>query len=248
MAIATGTALALAAMGASAGTSAYSAKKQADMAKQAATLSPAGQQAQQGLVQQAGRLNTMGDRLLGQGTNDLERVAQYYRPLLAGDRAQVGQAIAPDVAAVTDVYRGAERSLDRSGVRGAQREQQAGELRRQKAGQIALMPMQQRGRAAEALAGLGSQYFQGGLGTIGESGRLLGSVYAGERGAATQGQGYMLQQGQQNNAAFQTGMGNIFNSALGWYAQRPQAPTLPSAPTSTPGFVPYRPTIQPNRP
>lgn len=248
MAIATGTALALAGMGAAAGSSMYSAKKQADAMRQASTLSPAGTAAQEAIGQQAGKLNTMGDRLLGQGTNDLERVAAYWRPLLSGDRAQVSQAIAPDVASVTDVYRGAERSLDRSGVRGAQREQQAGELRRQKAGQIALMPMQQRGRAAEALAGIGGNYFSTGANAIGEAGRLHGAVYAGERGAATQGQGYALQAGQENNRAFQTGAGNIFNSALSYFANRPGLPALPSAPTSTPGFVPYRPTVQPNRP
>jgi hypothetical protein len=230
-----------------AGASVYSANKQAKAAKEAATLSPMGVQAQQGLTKQAGRLNQMGDRLLGQGTADLERVGAYWRPQLSGDRAAVSQAIAPDVAATTDVYRGAERSLDRSGVRGAQAEQQRAELRRQKTSQIAQMPMMQRRAAADALAGIGGNYFSTGANAIGSAGNLLGQVYSGERGAATQGQGYMLAQGQENNKAFQQGAGQLFGSVLDYYKNRTPTQPLPAVHTSG-GYVPYAPSIQPNRP
>lgn len=247
MAIATGTALALGALG-SLGGSVYSAKKQADQMKQASQLSPAGVAAQQGLTKQAGKLNTMGDRLLGQGTNDLERVAQYWRPLLSGDRAQVQQAIAPDVASVTDVYRGAERSLDRSPVRGAQKDQQAGELRRQKAGQISLMPMQQRNNAAGALGALGENYFSTGANAIGQAGNLFGQVYAGERQTANQGQAYSLAESGRQNEALQRGAASGFFSLLDYYKGRSGGSPLPALPTGGSGMVPFKPPVPMNRP
>ncbi len=245
-----------------AGASIYSANKQAAAAKQAATLSPAGVQAQQALMQQGGKLNQQagmlsqtGQRLLGQGTNDLERVGQYWRPQLSGDRGAISAALAPDIAGINSVYSGANRSLDRSNVRGAQRDQQAGELRRQQAGQIALLPSQQRAKAAEAMGGIGSQFFQGGLGAIGQgaqtygqAGNLYGAVYGGERGAATSGQAQYLQQGQQNNQALQQGMGQIFTGALNYYQNR-GTPALPAGRLDTgtlPGGV-YGGTYQ-NRP
>ncbi len=250
----------------STGASIYSQNKQAKAAKDAATLSPAGVQAQQGLLkqggmlnQQAGKLSQTGDRLLGQGTNDLSRVSEYWRPQLSGDRGAISAALAPDIAGINDVYRGAGRSLDRSPVRGAQRDQQAGELRRQQAGQIALLPSQQRAKAAEAMSGLGSQFLGTGAGllgqgaqTYGQAGQAFASVYGGERGAATSGQAQMLQQGQQNNQAFQTGAGNMFNSVLDYYAKRPAGsggiiPSTHFGTGSLPGGV-YHPAITPNRP
>jgi hypothetical protein len=108
------------------------------------------------------------------------------------------------------------------------------------------------------MGGLGSQYFSGGLNalgqgaqTYGQAGNLYGEVYGGERGAATAGQSQMLQQGQENNQAFQRGAGQLFGGVLNYYQNRglPSLPTgrLPGTTGTLPGGV-YHPGVTQNRP
>lgn len=245
MAIATSTAIALAVAGAKAGTAAWQAKKQADAAKKAAQLSPAGQQAQTGLMNQASLLNKTGGSLLQRGDQALEGVQDYWTPLLRGDRAAIDSALAPDVAGITDVYRGANKNLDRAGVRGAQRDVATSELTRQRAGQIALLRPQMRAQAAGAMGELGINYLGQGAETLRGAGQTLAGVYQGERGAANIGLQNYLPAQQANSNSWMKGLAGLAFDVLDQYGgSKGRLPTSGRAPN----FVPYRPSISPNRP
>jgi hypothetical protein len=113
----------------------------------------------------AGRdLLGQGRALTGEGRGMLQGPANYYQTLLSGNRAAMSGAVAPAVAQLTGTYRGATRALQHSGVRGAARDQQAGELNRQRASQIAGLTTGVQGGAATALAGLGGQALGAGAG------------------------------------------------------------------------------------
>lgn len=236
MAVATGTALALAALGAGTGASMYSAKKQADAMKQQATLSPQGQQARGELINQGNLLNRTGAGLMQRGDRTLGDVEAYWKPLLAGNRAEMNQALAPETAQITDIYRGAQRNVQRSGVQGAQRDEQLGELNRQRAGQLALMRPTARRDAADALGKYGAGYLSEGVGLLGEAGRAYGAVYGGERGSADQAYGPYAAAQQQNSASLGRGLGGLlFNVAS-------MIPTGGPKPIQT---TPWKPPVAP---
>lgn len=130
-----------------------------------------------GLVNQGNATTAEGLATAGKGSN-------YYAALLGGNRALQSQAVAAPRAAITDVYRGAERNLDRSGVRGAARDVSAADLGRQKAGQISSLITGVQPGAAQALtntglsvAGIGGQQTGQGLASIGHAGSLLSGLY-----------------------------------------------------------------------
>lgn len=117
----------------------------------------------QQLVGQGQGLLTQGGQALQRGNETLSGPESYYNTLLRGGAGATAAAIAPDVANVTSVYRGAARSLDRSGPGGANREVAEAELARQRAGQIGGMVLAQRPGAAQALTGIAGQRQQAGL-------------------------------------------------------------------------------------
>jgi hypothetical protein len=120
-----------------------------------------------GAQQAAGGLARTGTNLLGatQGPRD------YWSTLLRGDRGAMQQATAAPRAAITDVYRGAERGLDRSGIRGAQRDVALGDLIRERASKIAGLTTGVQGEAAQNLF----QFGQLGAPLLGQA----GSIWAG---------------------------------------------------------------------
>lgn len=61
--------------------------------------------------------------------------ADYYNKILHGDRAALTSAIQPELTGVTEMYRGAEKGLDRMAP-GAGRDQARAELGRQRVGQL----------------------------------------------------------------------------------------------------------------
>jgi hypothetical protein len=118
--------------------------------------------AQQGLLaQKQGRL---GDQIgvFAQGQHSmaqpaLQKAMQYYTQLASGSRSGIQGALAPSIGALTETYRGAENGLMARSNPGASRDRQLGELARQKAGQLGLMPFQARESAIGNLAGMGQQ-------------------------------------------------------------------------------------------
>lgn len=86
----------------------------------------------------------------------------YFDTLLRGNRAQQAQATAAPTARITDVYSGAERGLEKSGVRGAARDVASADLTRNKAGAIAGLVSGVQPAAASALTSIGqTQQAQG---------------------------------------------------------------------------------------
>src|SRR5438874_8595463 len=95
------------------------------------------QKALQGGQQAAGQLGTTGQQMTTTGAENIGAGSNYYQALLHGNRALQAQATAAPRASITDTYAGAQRGLEQSGVRGAEKDVATGELQRQKAGQLA---------------------------------------------------------------------------------------------------------------
>ena len=88
----------------------------------------------------------------------------------------MAQATAGPRAAITDIYRGAERGLERSNVRGAQRDVAKSELNRGRASQIAGLTTGVQPMAAQALAGLGGSQSELGGRMMGQGGNIFNSL------------------------------------------------------------------------
>jgi hypothetical protein len=134
--------------------------------------------AQTGLADQ---LKTQGGEMFRTGMPAVGQGLSYYQTLLNGSRGAMTQAVAPETAAISDVYRGAENALVRSGVTGAARDEQRGELNRERAGRIAGLIGGVRPRAADAATGTGLSLASGATG----AGMGAGHLYSGLIGAGT---------------------------------------------------------------
>lgn len=102
----------------------------------------------------AAQQGQQGQGLFNFGMPQLQRAAGYYGNLLSGSRSAIASTIAPDVAALSDTYRGAARNLERAPP-GAGRDVAAADLNRQRAGQIGGLAMAVRPNAAAQVAGMG---------------------------------------------------------------------------------------------
>ena len=129
-----------------------------------------------GAQQTAGQLRGQGTELYGMGLPYLRKAGGYYSTLLQGNRGAMTQAVAGPRGALTDVYRGAERNLSRSNVRGAGRDLAAAELGRDRAGRIAGLITGVQPGAAAALADLGGNLLQSGQYGAGQAGNIYGNL------------------------------------------------------------------------
>lgn len=201
--------------------------------KSAQKRSPEEAQALGGAQGVAGQTAAAGRSLLGESRPYITQPANYYQALLHGNRAAMTQAVAPGIASATDVYRGAERSLDKSGVRGAARDVASGELARQRAGQIASLTTGVQPAAAGALAGLG-QNLMGQAGGLYSTG---GSIYQNLLGQGFLNRRNAMEEGGKTGAAiggFIRDIGNAIPSSRNRpapYGLPPGAPTVPPAGT-----------------
>jgi len=168
--------------------------------------SPEEQQALTGAQGAAGGLQQAGTSLLQQGSPYLQKAGGYYSTLLGGNRAAMSQAVAGPRAALTDVYRGAERGLERSGVRGATRELAEAELGRDRASRIAGLTTGVQPSAAAALADLGGGTAQLGLGAMQAGGGIYGRLL----GEGAQNRYYGRSEGER----FSSGVGGLLFDIL----------------------------------
>lgn len=158
------------------------------------------------LAGEGGELYGQGAGMVQRGQATLAQPTSYFQKLLSGNRALQSQAVAAPRAAISDVYRGAERNLERGGVRGASRDVAKAELGRERSGAISSLITGVQPAAAGALTSIGqTQTGQGagiagqGVGATGTSGNifqnLLGEGFAnrkygrgeGEKGGAAWG-------------------------------------------------------------
>lgn len=129
--------------------------------------SPEEQTALSGAQGAAGDLGGYGRQLFGMATPALGQATNYWQTLLGGNRAAMAQATAGPRAALTDQYRGAERGLERSGLRGGVRDLASAELSRDRASKIAGLTTGVQPGAAEQLGNLGQVSAQLGIGAAG---------------------------------------------------------------------------------
>lgn len=122
------------------------------------------QQTGAGLIKSGQGTTGRGVNTIQQGIDTLSGPASYWSRLLGGNRASMAQATAAPRGAITDVYRGAEKGLERSGVRGAQRDVAKSELGRDRAGKIAGLTTGVQPMAAQNLADIGDRY--GNMGAV----------------------------------------------------------------------------------
>jgi hypothetical protein len=128
---------------------------------------------QQGIASQ---LQGQGQQLYGAGMPAMRSALNYYSTLLQGNRAAMSQAVAGPTAQLTDMYRGAERNLDRQGIRGGGRDLAQAELGRDRAGQLARLTTGVQPMAAGALGQMGSSAVGQGLGATGAAGGQYGQI------------------------------------------------------------------------
>lgn len=196
--------------------------------------------AAQNLTASGQQISQLGTGLAQSGMNLQRPAAGYYQTLLRGSRPAMAQAVAAPTAAITETYRGAERGLERSGVRGAAKDVATADLNRQRASQIAGLTTGVQPFAAEALAGMGGQQIgQGvgaataGAGVLGQAGNLYGGLL--QSGTANR------QYGRQEGAQMGAGLGGlIFDLINGLGGRGGKGGGI--APLPTPGNpnLPYR--------
>ena len=146
-----------------------------------------------------------GSMLTQTGMPGIRGASDYWSTLLHGNRAAMSQATAAPRGAITDQYRGAERGLERSGVRGGVRDLAMAELSRDRAGKIAGLTTGVQPAAAANLAQLGTTLT--GQGTAAQIGG--GNIWADLLRAGTQNRMLGQEAGNRTSAAFGGGIWDL---------------------------------------
>jgi hypothetical protein len=186
--------------------------------------SPEERQALAGAQGVATNLQQTGGGLIQQGQQTLAQPTNYWSRLLGGNRASMAQATAAPRAAISDVYTGAERNLERSGVRGAARDVASAELGRERAGKIAGLTTGVQPGAAAQLGEIGSEYLGRGAPMLGQA----GSIYSSLLGQGQYNRMYGREQGQQAGTQIGGLIFDILNGTIGEKFGKKQAPNLPN--------------------
>lgn len=185
----------------------------------------------------AGTLRGTGSSLIATGQETQQPATSYYDTLLRGNRGRMAQATAAPRAAITDVYRGAERSVERSGVQGAAKDVQMGELNRQRASQIAGLTTGVQPAAAEALTGIGQTQTQQGAPMLGQA----GSIYSNLLGQGAANREYGRAEGEKAGTGIGGFLFDVMNAGAGALGSKfGKKPVLPSRQT-TPNFTTWMP-------
>lgn len=192
--------------------------------------SPEEQQALQGEQGAASDLSQLGGGLVSQGAPLTRQSSNYFSTLLRGSRSAQAMATAAPRAAIGETYAGAERGLDRSGVRGAVRDTQAGELARERASRISSLVTGVQPAAAEQLGAMGSDMTRTGGAAIGDAGRLNADMLT--RGF--ENRKYAREEGATAGKSIGSLAFDILNGTLGKFGKKP----LPSRGGFGTGFLP----------
>lgn len=160
----------------------------------------------------------------------LQKAMQYYMQLATGNRAAIQGQLAPDIARLTETYRGAERGLEAKTAPGPSRDRAIAELYRQRAGQLGIMPFEARRSAVGDMAQLGGQRMNAALDAYGRAGSALtGASQAGTQ-AFNMGERASDRYGSMISAGTQAAQ-----DAWNWYRNRAPKPltTIQTTPGST---------------
>lgn len=203
--------------------------------------SPEEEAALKGATGAAGTALQQGTELSKLSLPYLKQAGGYYSTLLGGNRAAMSQAVAAPRAALTDVYRGAERNLERSNVQGAARDVGMAQLARDRAGKVAGLTTGVQPYAADALAGLGERFAGAGLAGADVGGRIYGNLL----GEGFRNRTYARREGEDAGETWgkflhdailniPTGSGNRPNSTL---PSRRTTPMYGGLPAGLPGMA-----------
>lgn len=146
-----------------------------------------------------------GTGLIASGTSTLQQPTNYFSRLLSGNRALQSQAVAAPRGAITDTYSGAERSLERSGVRGAARDVAKADLAKGQAGAISSLITGVQPAAAGALTSIGEGQQAAGAGLTGQGIAATGqsgNIFQQLLGQGFQNRTYARQEGQNFGSGF----------------------------------------------
>ena len=156
---------------------------------------------------------TLGTGMVQAGMPATQSALSYYAKLLQGSRGAMSQATAGANRQITDVYRGAEKSLERQGVRGGVRETALAELSRDRAASIAGLTTGVQGDAANQLASIGGGLINSGMQGISGAASQFGNA-AGAYGQQATG---FRQDQRQDMRGVGYGLGEILKI---WQQQR----------------------------
>lgn len=166
-----------------------------------------------GAQQVSDQLTQSGTGLTNMGLGPTAQGLNYYQTLLGGNRARMAQATAGTRAAITDQYRGAETSLEHSGLRGAAGEQARAELNRDRAARISGLTTGVQPTAAAAVTDIGTNL-------LGQGGQRLGAagqLWSGLLGQGTLNRNYADANAQQSGKDFGSSLFDIASAAYGMY-------------------------------
>ena len=177
----------------------------------------------------ASGLTQQGQTLTNTGLPAVQKSLGYYQTLLSGSRAAMAQATAGTRNALTDTYRGAERGLEHSGIRGGSRDLAAAELNRDRAGKIAGLTTGVQPGAAAALMEGGSELVGQGTTTMANA----GSLWSGLLGQGFQNRTYARGEGEKAGK----GIGSLLFDILSGFGggQRGGGAGMPGLPGGTSG-------------
>jgi len=186
--------------------------------------------------------------MMGESKPWMKQAGNYYSTLLSGNRAAQAQAQAAPMAQISQQYRGAERGLERSGVRGAARDVAAGELGRERVSKMAGLTTGVQPMAAEALGNLG-------LNMGNQAGALMGTagnVYGNLLNSGAHNREYARGEGEKTSTAI-GGLTRDISEAVFRPGKQPSTPVvapplkeIPRAPGTGPATRPI--TIPPPGP
>lgn len=177
-----------------------------------------------------GQLVRQGTQLTATGRPLLDKASNYYQTILSGSRGAQQQLLAPEIGQITDTYRGAERGLERSGVRGPARDVATAELARDRAGAIAGLIPGLRPMAAAQIGDLGRYQTTAGLGATSAG----ASVYDSLLGRSLQSRGLQHEIGSD----FGGGLGALTADLMKGVGTKKGA-KMPGTPIPLTGFGPY---------
>ena len=176
------------------------------------------QGAAMGMQQGGQKLIQSGQGAVQQGLDTMAGPAGYWSKLLGGNRAAMSQATAGAKGSITDIYRGAERGLERSNVRGAQRDVAKAELGRDRAGKIAGLTTGVQPYAAESLAGLGGNIADIGTQTTGQGANLSaqgGNIWGNLLGEGRANRQYGRAEGEKAGGSIGSFLFDILSGSMG---------------------------------
>jgi hypothetical protein len=177
------------------------------------------------------QLGGRGDQLWGVGLPALQQSSNYYGQIL-GSRAGMRQAVAPEVAGINDLYKGARKGIEAGNLTGADKELAAAETNKQRVGQIGSLYPTARANAAGNLASIGQ-------GVTGQSGNFTMGSLTGYSDIARQA-GYDRESRNKWGYLSGQGVGNtIFDLIRASQGTNAKAGTLPSQPIGRGVVPPY---------